>query len=176
MERYRNLVMDSARWDGFKFRADDIVISTPAKCGTTWTQMVCALIIFQDPALPAPLTELSPWVDVQTRKIDDVFAALEAQQHRRFIKTHTPFDGIPHDDRVTYVCVGRDPRDVGISWDNHLNNLNMENFINARAAAVGLDDMAELMPKGFGEPPPEDPVDRFWAWVDIDDDLGGLAG
>ena len=41
--RYRNLVFDSARWEGFTFRGDDIVISTPAKCGTTWTQMICAL-------------------------------------------------------------------------------------------------------------------------------------
>jgi aryl sulfotransferase len=41
--RYQGLVHDSARWDGFVFRPDDIVISTPPKCGTTWTQMICAL-------------------------------------------------------------------------------------------------------------------------------------
>lgn len=35
------------------------------------------------------------------------------------IKTHTALDGLPWDDRVTYVCVGRDPRDVALSWDNH---------------------------------------------------------
>lgn len=27
--RYHNLVYDSSRWDGFRFRPDDIVISTP---------------------------------------------------------------------------------------------------------------------------------------------------
>src|SRR5262249_38699700 len=38
-----------ARWEGFEFRPGDIVISTPKKCGTTWTQMLCALLIFDGP-------------------------------------------------------------------------------------------------------------------------------
>src|SRR5579864_2036013 len=95
LKRYRSVVSDSERWDGFVFRDDDIVISTPPKCGTTWMQMICALLIFQDPALPLPLTELSPWLHMQTAPAADVIAALEAQQHRRFIKTHTPLDGVP---------------------------------------------------------------------------------
>ena len=94
---------DSSRWDGFEFRAGDIVISTPSKCGTTWMQMICALLIFGDANLPRPLTELSPWLDIQTDTISNVFAALAAQRHRRFIKSHTPYDGLPHDDRVTYT-------------------------------------------------------------------------
>jgi hypothetical protein len=161
------LVSDSGRWDGFEFRDDDIVISTPPKCGTTWMQMLCALLIFQDPALPRRLTELSPWVDIQTEKLSDVLAALDAQEHRRFIKSHTPLDGLPFDERVTYICVGRDPRDVGVSWDNHFENFNLSVFIEARAAAVGLDDLGEVMPDG---PPPhlEDPRERFWLWVDDD--------
>jgi hypothetical protein len=177
--RYRSVIYDSARWDGFAFREDDIVISTPPKCGTTWTQMICALLIFQDPNLPAPLTELSPWVDMQTDTVEHVFAALDAQTHRRFIKSHTPFDGLPHDERVTYICVGRDPRDVALSWDNHVDNMNVDAIIGARAAAVGLDDLAELMPDG----PPvraDDPVDRFWGWIDNDtapeQELSSLRG
>src|SRR5204863_157457 len=102
---YRGVVSDNARWDGFEFRDGDIVISTPAKCGTTWMQMMCALLIFQDPELPRPLTELSPWVDVQTDTVENVFASLAAQQHRRFIKSHTPLDGLPDDERVTYIGV-----------------------------------------------------------------------
>jgi len=42
---YRTLIFDSARWDGFAYRPDDIVISTPARCGTTWTQTTCALLV-----------------------------------------------------------------------------------------------------------------------------------
>src|SRR5438477_2832130 len=99
VRRYRSVLVDSLRWDGFEFRDDDIVISTPSKCGTTWMQMQCALLVFQATTMPAPLTRLSPWIDVQTETVDSVFAALAAQTHRRFIKTHTPYDGIPHDPR-----------------------------------------------------------------------------
>src|SRR5262245_17481694 len=93
MVRYRSLVDDSARWDGFEFRAGDIVITTPKKCGTTWTQMLCALLIFDGPVFPEPLERLSPWLDMCNRSIDEVRAALAGQTHRRFIKTHTPLDG-----------------------------------------------------------------------------------
>jgi aryl sulfotransferase len=73
--RYRNVICDSARWDGFPFRDDDIVISTPPKCGTTWTQMICALLIFQTSELPRPLDQITPWLDQSLRNLDDVFAA-----------------------------------------------------------------------------------------------------
>ena len=82
--RYRNLVFDSARWEGFALRPDDIVISTPAKCGTTWVQMLCALLIFDGPDFPAPLDELSPWIDICNQSIGSVRAKLAAQSHRRW--------------------------------------------------------------------------------------------
>ena len=167
LRRYRNVVFDNIRWNDFRFRDDDIVISTPPKCGTTWMQMMCALLIFQDPILPRRLTELSPWLDMQTAPLAEVVVALEAQDHRRFIKTHTPLDGLPFDERVTYICVGRDPRDVALSADNHFANMNLDVLISARAEAVGLDDLAELFPDG---PPPQvdDPNERFQRWVEAD--------
>jgi aryl sulfotransferase len=167
VQRYRSWLADSSRWDGFEFRADDIVISTPSKCGTTWMQMICALLIFGEPRLPRPLTELSPWLDIQTDTISNVFAALVAQRHRRFIKTHTPLDGLPFDERVTYICVGRDPRDAAISLDHHRTNMNREALLKARDTAVGSDDLPSLLPDGV---PPRlaDPVERFWRWVEDD--------
>jgi hypothetical protein len=169
VRRYRSVTADNLRWDGFEFREGDIVISTPPKCGTTWMQMICALLIFQDPSLPQPLSRLSPWLDMQTETVARVFAVLAAQAHRRFIKTHTPFDGLAVDDRVSYVCVARDPRDVAVSWYNHLDNVNIDVLIAAREKAVGVDDLAEL-PDG---PPviPDDPRARFWQWVEADEPL-----
>jgi aryl sulfotransferase len=162
--RYRSFVADSARWEGFPFRDGDILISTPAKCGTTWVQMVCALLVFQTPRFDRPLSEISPWLDMLTAGRDDVAAALQAQPHRRFIKTHTPLDGLPLDDRVTYVCIGRDPRDAGLSWCNHKADLDLDAFFAARRKAMGLEDIKELLSDEPSALPPETEI--FWQWVD----------
>src|SRR5579871_2632917 len=141
--RYRSFLQDSARWNDFPFHSGDIVISTPAKCGTTWMQMICALLIFQKPDLDKPLTKLSPWLDMLMQGKADVFAQLAAQQHRRFIKTHTPLDGLPIHDEVTYICVGRDPRDIAVSMLNHRANMKLEVFAKAMQEVIvkdGIDD------------------------------------
>jgi aryl sulfotransferase len=175
--RYRTVVQDSSRWDNFQFRPGDIVICTPPKCGTTWMQMLCALLIFRSPELPAPLAELSPWLDMQTRPVADVLRDLDEQGHRRFIKSHVPLDGLPLDERVTYVGVARDPRDVALSWDNHMANLDLDRFMTTRIAAVGAEDLDELGVTGPPPAPPDDPLERFWRWVDgagLPDDVAGL--
>ena len=163
--RYKSRIYDSARWRGFEFRPGDIVISTPPKCGTTWTQMMCALLVFQEPVLAMPLSALSPWLDMETRARCDVVADLDAQTHRRFIKTHTPLDGLPLDSSVTYICVGRDPRDAALSMDNHLDNMNIPVFMAAKDAAAARDG---LVPEPMVPPPPRpaDERERFWLWVE----------
>jgi aryl sulfotransferase len=166
--RYANLVWDSARWEGFELRPDDIIVSTPPKCGTTWTQMICALLIFQTTTFDRPLSQISPWLDMLTRPRGEVVAALDAQQHRRFIKTHTPLDGLPWHDRVTYIDVGRDPRDVALSMDNHRSNMNFDTFLAALATTATVDGSAPPPPPpeaSTPEAPPSD-RDRFWQWVD----------
>lgn len=173
---YRNILMDSARWEEISFRDGDIIISTPPKAGTTWLQMICALLVFQRPDLPRPLDELSPWVDLLTHSRDELRVWAEGLSHRRFFKTHTPLDGLPADGRVTYICVGRDPRDTAISWDNHMANTDVESVMAMRQAALTADGE----PDGSGPPPslpplPEMPRDRFWEWVDNPDMATGLA-
>ena len=163
--RYETIFADSGRWDGFVFRPDDIVISTPAKCGTTWLQMICALEIFQATRFDRPLDRISPWLDVLIRPLGDVLAEYEAQTHRRFIKTHTPLDGLPFDDRVTYISASRDPRDVAVSWDGHISNINPSTFLALRehaAGAVDLDDLLAAAPL----PPSATASERFWSWAD----------
>jgi aryl sulfotransferase len=117
---------DSARWEHFPFRDGDIVISTRSKSGTTWVQMICALLVLGTPDLPAPLADLSPWVDHTVEPVADVVARLEAQRHRRFVKTHTPLDGIPLDDRATYVVVCRHPLDLAVSLYHQGDNLDRQ--------------------------------------------------
>ena len=166
-KRYRSVVSDSARWDDFAFRPGDIVISTPPKCGTTWMQRLVAQLVFDGPDLPAAMAKVSPWVDMQLASPDEVAALVEGQTHRRFMKTHTQFDGLPYDEAVTYLCVGRDPRDVAVSSRHHMQNMNIETFLERRAAAVGLEDLAELGASESG-PPPVDDATALRAWMDAE--------
>jgi hypothetical protein len=133
--RYRSSDEDSARWDGFPFRRGDIVISTRSKSGTTWVQMICALLVFQSTELPARLTELSPWLDWLIIPRDEMLARLERQKHRRFIKTHTPLDGIPIDPRATYLVVARHPLDMAVSLFHQGANLNRARIAELTAGA-----------------------------------------
>jgi aryl sulfotransferase len=162
--RYRSWSTDSARWEGFAFRKGDIIISAPIKCGTTWAQMICALLIFQRRALPTTLDRVSPWLDMLTRPLADVVGDLNAQRHRRFIKSHTPLDGLPFDERVTYICVGRDPRDVALSFDNHMANMDMNACVAALRTAAAQGNEVAVSPE---RPPPRSGSERerFWHWV-----------
>lgn len=173
--RYRTLISDNSRWDSFDFHDGDIVISTAPKCGTTWMQMLCALLVFQVARFDRPLTDISPWLDMQTSDLQTVVALLDAQQHRRFVKTHTPLDGLPFDDRVTYVVVGRDPRDVALSMDHHWRNIDFGAVLRAREAAVGLDDLGEHVPHASSVPRPEDRQLVFRHWVDDPTPIGQVA-
>ena len=123
LTRYRSPDEDNARWVGFPFREGDIVISTRSKSGTTWMQMVCALLIFQTPELPDSLGRLSPWLDWVVTPREEVVQRLQAQRHRRFIKTHTPLDGVPFDPRATYLVVARHPLDTAVSLYPHSLNI-----------------------------------------------------
>jgi len=125
--------------------------------------MLCALIVFDGAEFPAPLNQISVWLDQTTRPMDEVRALYAAQQHRRFIKTHTPLDGLPTNDDVTYVVVGRDPRDVMVSMEHHHANMDMERVLALRDAAVDNGDLGTLPARAV---PSEDPAARFRAFVE----------
>jgi aryl sulfotransferase len=156
--RYTSSDEDSGRWEQFRFRDGDIVISTRSKSGTTWVQMICALLVFGTSDLPEPLTRLSPWIDHSVEPVDDVIARVEAQRHRRFVKTHTPLDGIPLDDRATYVVAARHPLDMAVSLYHQGDNIDRARL----AKLLGL-------PEPEVRPPPR-PTLHDWLvdWVEDD--------
>lgn len=147
----------NAQLQAFPFRAGDIVISTPAKCGTTWMQMICALLVFQTPELPAPLYELSP-------PLATSFEELEAQQHRRFIKTHIALDGLPLRPDVSYIVVGRHPLDQAVSL--YYQDLNMDDD----GPAPAVEDWLHARCHGDGPLKDQDNLDGimwhlYYAWT-----------
>ena len=120
---YTGPLTDTSRWGSFRSRVDDILICTPPKCGTTWTQAICALLVFETSEFKGKLTGISPWFDSKLESLDVCVATLESQDHRRFVKTHTPLDGVPYFPNCKYLIVYRDPKDVFFSSRNHLLNM-----------------------------------------------------
>ena len=109
---------DSTIWNDFKFRDDDIVIATYAKSGTTWTQQIVRQILFGD-SQDIAVAEASPWLDLRIPPKDIKLPMVEAQTHRRFLKTHLPVDALVFSPKAKYLYVGRDGRDVAWSFYHH---------------------------------------------------------
>ena len=160
-----SVAADADRWKRYRPRPDDLVIATAVKSGTTLTPMLCALLIFDGPDFPAPMDDMSPWFDMVTRSDDEVLALIEAQRHRRFLKTHTPLDAIELHDAVTYVAVVRDPRDVFVSWTHHMANMDTANLFQA----IDESGKTEHFFANFEQP--ADDVDEFDHWM-LDDRPG----
>jgi sulfotransferase family protein len=101
----RSRFKDSARWQPYRPRPDDIIIGTYSKCGTTWVQRIVSMLVFKS-AAPRPIGEDSPWLDARTRDLKAILERIEAQTHRRFLKTHLPFDALPVYEGVKFIHVG----------------------------------------------------------------------
>jgi aryl sulfotransferase len=150
---------DSTVWDDFRFRDDDIVIATYAKSGTTWMQQIIGQLIFEG-AEEIPVIDLCPWVDIRFLPYAEMIAALEAQSHRRFLKTHLPVDALVFSPRAKYIFIGRDVRDTVWSLYNHHAAFS-EQFYEMMRSIPGL--VGPLL-----EPPIPDVVRYFNEWLDGD--------
>jgi aryl sulfotransferase len=116
---YRNHHLDSTRWAHVVPRDGDIVVTTAYKAGTTWTQRILAALVF-GPVRLEHIGGVSPWIDARFHgPIERIVETIEAQRHRRFLKSHLAADGLPFHSGVRYIVVGRDTRDVFMSLWNH---------------------------------------------------------
>ena len=115
---------DSARWQLFDHRAGDVFICTSPKSGTTWTQAICAFLIFGRGDVPSGNGGESPWVEMTFETMDALNARLNAQTHRRYLKSHSPFDGVIYWPDAIYFSVFRHPLDIYFSLLKHGANQN----------------------------------------------------
>jgi aryl sulfotransferase len=153
---YQNFSMDALRWNYFTPRADDIVVATTYKAGTTWAQTIVANLIFAG-KLPGSIPDLSPWIDHRIFPLELVLSRLDQQTHRRAVKTHLPLDGLPFRKNIKYLCVGRDPRDIFMSFWNMYRNFTPEMF-----------SLTNALPGRVGEelrPCPEDVHELWRNWM-----------
>ena len=119
----RTWAYDSRRWAEYAPRESDIVIATYPKCGTTWMQRIVGVLVFQTPSRCRSRRDLA--VDrFRTRgRSTTWWQGSRRRRHRRFLKAHLPFDGLPIFDEVKYIHVARDGRDALMSWHDHCQRL-----------------------------------------------------
>lgn len=117
---YKTEQFQSERWDDWKFRDDDIIVSTAMKSGTTWMLRIVGLLIFQDLNKVDNEVMGAIWPDAAFGgPIEDLLADAEAKTHRRFMKSHIPMDGLPYHPKAKYINVARDVRDNFMSLQHH---------------------------------------------------------
>lgn len=112
LREYNGSITRAARWDAYRPRPGDIIISAPAKSGMTWTQAICAMLIFGRADIDVEPAKISPWFDSKFEPLAQMLQKLDAQTHRRYLKTHTPLDGLPFFPEVHYLAVYRHPLDA----------------------------------------------------------------
>lgn len=89
------------------------MIASSLKAGTSWVQTIVFKLLFPDEKkAPGPMPELSPWVDLRVPERKAKMERIEAQKHRRFLKTHLPLDALPYHKNVKYVYVVRSGLDI----------------------------------------------------------------
>ena len=151
--------VDSTIWNDFQFRDDDIVVATYGKSGTTWMQQIIGQLLF-DGTADVEIAEMSPWLDLRVPPKEVKLPAVEAQEHRRFLKTHLPVDALVFSPKAKYLYIGRDGRDVVWSFYNHHLNAN------AMWYEVLNDTPGRVGPPI--EPPREDIREYFLEWLERD--------
>lgn len=150
---------DSTIWNDLKFRDDDIVVATYGKSGTTWVQQILAQLLF-DGAEDLEVAEMSPWLDLRLPPKEVKLPQVEAQTHRRFLKTHLPVDALVFSPEAKYLYICRDGRDVVWSFYNHHVNAN-EMWYDALNNSPGL--VGPPMPRAG-----EDIRAYFLEWLERD--------
>lgn len=156
---FHNHHFDSTIWNDVKFRDSDIIISTYAKSGTTWMQQIVGqMLLGPDPDLA--VAEMSPWMDLRVPPKEVKLPMVEAQAHRRFLKTHLPVDALVFSPKAKYLYIGRDARDVVWSVYNHHVNANDLWY-------QALNDTPGLVGPPIGRPNPD--IRKYWhEWLEGD--------
>jgi aryl sulfotransferase len=125
----RDYLSNSVVWGDFLaqggFVEGDIVVADPFKAGTTWTQRIVQQILQNGEEKEGGLSDTSPWLDSSWGDHVGMLKVLKDQREagkRRVIKSHLPADALPIAPEARYVFVGRNGKDLGISFHNYLYN------------------------------------------------------
>lgn len=167
----RDYLSDSRPWKDFLvqggFVSGDIVVADPFKAGTTWTQRILQQILANGEEREGGLSDTSPWLDSSWGKHAQMLATLKEQAKagkRRVMKSHVAADALPIDAKARYLFIGRNGKDLGISFHNYLKNFSSETMatINRIHAEWSNDPTPLVIPESMQA--------FFDRWVDNDGD------
>ena len=163
---YIDAQCDSTAWNGFRFRDGDIVVASPAKAGTTWTLAILVQLIHGAPEAPR-VGNICRWIDFTLFR-EGRMEAVEAQTHRRVMKSHLPAYALPISPRAKYIYVARDGRDA--SWSEHNHLFKSEDML--------FDAQNAVRPAGAPEirRPSEDVHEYYRAWMAGRSSMGQFWG
>jgi aryl sulfotransferase len=156
----RDYLSSSLVWRDFLaqggFVPTDIVVADPFKAGTTWTQRILQQILDNGEEPAAGLSDTSPWLDSSWGDHAQMLGVLRQQRERgqrRVIKSHLPADAVPIDARARYLFVGRNGKDIGISFHNYLKHFSPETMatINGVHSAWSGDPARLVIPESAQE-------------------------
>lgn len=165
----RDYLSNSMVWEDFLaqggFVEGDIVVADPFKAGTTWTQRIVQQILHNGEEPEGGLSDTSPWLDSSWGDHAGMLKVLGEQRDsgiRRVMKSHLPANALPIAPEARYVFVGRNGKDVGISFHNYLYNFSESTMsqINAIHAEWSGDSTPLVIPQDMQE--------FFDLWLDYD--------
>jgi aryl sulfotransferase len=163
----RDYLNNSLVWKDFLekdgFVEGDIVVADPFKAGTTWTQRILQQILSNGEERDTGLSDTSPWLDSSWGHHAGMINLLKEQRaagKRRVIKSHLPADALPIAQQARYVFVGRNGKDLGISFHNYL----------AHFSKSTLDEINKIYASWSDDPVPlvipRDMQQFFGLWLD----------
>lgn len=103
-------------------RPSDVIVASYPKCGTTWTQEICYLILHGvdlQKANSKTLEERIPFIEIPPIGIKGI----EKMPDPRLIKTHLPYDDLPlnfRKNKTKVVYIARNPKDTVVSFYHFL--------------------------------------------------------
>lgn len=114
--RARSVLMFTAEshaaGNAYKARADDIIIATYPKCGTTLMQQIVHGLRTGGDMDFGEISEVVPWLETALDMGIDLYAPQKARPHA--FKSHQSWDEVPKG--AKYIYIMRDPKDVVVSF------------------------------------------------------------
>ncbi|MEM7343074.1 MAG: sulfotransferase domain-containing protein [Chloroflexota bacterium] len=124
-------------FEGYQPGAQDVIISTYPKSGTTWAIQIAYQIGYHGEGEYGHLYNVVPWPDnliplEGNPTLDDLSIVADSPTGLRIIKSHLEADYIPYTPEAKYISIIRDPKDMLVSmmvFENGFNQLLFDGIV-----------------------------------------------